>query len=723
MESRGKRGGTLALIVTCVLFIIILGIGAFFLIQMIGGAREHSHATDAGNLNVAKQALKFPSFSPTMYSDPVTGQQVDQNVEYAGLLDTTSAGPNQIDLAVYNRLVGKAFIVACNASAEGPTPSGSNFANAQAILDSVEGPGGTGQQLCQSLQSGSNTQNFFNALAFGNSLRMLNWNQPSAQAVDTNPSNYTNFEVSFLRQNQGAPTNLQLVNTGSAASPQINVIPPGAQVSSNYSATSSNSSNTNLYLSGYTPITVQEGSKALTIYGVPLRPGLEPHTVSQAQFTAEHTSPSVAGGQSLIPPNAFQSQWSVSQMANSALLAARASALVGCLTIQAPASIPQGYIVINNSGPNLSDAFSSGPVNVFAGELMGNGVYIMTAAPSGDAFFSKDSSAFGAISSLTPTGQTDSNGNPLVNASALPAGVLTPDPTQMPAQQRQLDVDSLYNQLVNQHGGPINCNNLNSFGMSNAVQTQPQSPPCNTAVGKIQSELLQAGGGQSGNYSGLMAIEYIKAQIIAVRGAANSLAGDGCGTINGAPPCTGLKQYLQAPAFNQLPPATNSIPFGSDGTIATLLAESGDSNNSFYNQIVQRLYEMNPKAKQSDITAAMNLTVPFQAASSPVLQYLYWNGNAYVISTSPPQGAGANPNITPDGNAQNETYNVPTPANDILVDVALDGGYPHPFDCEGGDCNVNNQAIWTPSSGRGNLLGVIQFKNCANTGSTWCCPC
>lgn len=693
MELRKEKGASLALTVTCTVFILLVGIGLFLVMQMVGGGREAQHATDAGNLNVAKQALKSPSISPGIYNDSVTGQTINQSVEYAGLLDTTPSGPNQIDLAIYNRLVGKAFIVACNASAEG-TPQA--YAAAQAVLDSVEGPGGSGQQLATALQQGSGTQNFFNALAFGNSLRMLNWNQQSAQTTDTNPNNYNNYQVSYLRQNQGAPTNLQLINTGTPASPQINVIPPAAlsNITANYSASSTNTNNSNLYLSGYTPIGIKEGGTTLTVYGVPMRPGLEPHTVSQEQFTAEQTSPLVSGGNSLIPPNAFQSQWGVSQMQNASLLSTRSSAVVGTLAIQAPAAIPQGYIAINNSGPVLSDTYSSTGANVFSGELMGNGVYIMTAAPSGNVYFSTNSGSYSAVTSL-PTSGTDGNGNPLVTGS-LPPGTLSPNnPTGA-------DLDSLYAQLA-ANASPVNCNNTNSFVNVN--------PTCANLVGQIQSELLQSGTSTTNSANDLMAIEYIKAQIIAVRG---SFDGYGCGTINGNPPCTGLKQYTLS--------ATNAVPFGSTGTLAQLLSEGGDSSNSIYNQLVQRMYEINPNAQASDISAAMNLQVPFEAGSSTIWQYLYWNGSAFVISTSPPPGGGSTPDTTADGTVINELAPVQV-TNDVLVDVDSDGGYPHPFDCEPGNANANNQVNWTPSSGEGNLLGVLQFQNCASAGTSWCCPC
>ena len=60
-KRRKGSGATLALVVVCTIIIIMVGIGAFLLMQLVGGQRELQHTSDAGDLNVAKQALIRPN--------------------------------------------------------------------------------------------------------------------------------------------------------------------------------------------------------------------------------------------------------------------------------------------------------------------------------------------------------------------------------------------------------------------------------------------------------------------------------------------------------------------------------------------------------------------------------------------------------------------------------------------------------------------------------------
>jgi hypothetical protein len=703
MDRRNKEGATLALTVTAVFFIVILAVGLFFVMQMIGGGREAQHATDAGNLNVAKQALVSPFLSPTVYNDAATGQILNENIEFAGLIGSN----NQINLSNYNNLVGKAFLVACNASAEN-TPTA--FSSAQAILDAVEGPNGAGFQLSQQLSAAGNTSNFFQSIAQSNSLRMLNWNNQSQISNDSG-----NYKVGFLRQNQGAPTNLSLVNAG-------NVIPPGATVANGttnatgingITSTSSNTSNTQTYFVGYTPVSVSVNGHNLVLYGVPVRPGLEPHLVSQAQFTSELSSPLVSGGQSLIPPNAFQSQSSASEM-HGANLSTRSSAIVGTLNIQAPMSIPDGYIAINNFG-TPSAPINTGPQGnlQFGGDLM-TGISMMT-AKSGNVFFSTDPTVMTNLGNATSSG-TDSNGNPIVPLSA--GANMQPNPPS------QLDLDSMAQQIKS-GGSPDSCNTTND--MAGSPSPVPADPNCPNEVSQVLNQLN--GGGTPAapqSLSGLMAIEYIKAEIIQQRG---QFDGAGCGSITGNPPCTGLKGYT-------IQSITNALPFGNPSpTLGSLLSETNDSSNGnqIHNAIIQRMFEMQPNATPADISAALNQVVLFEGTNQ--FQFLYWQpsaGNAagvrypgaFVISATPGPGEGTTPNVTPDGAPNSLTSTMSANIGDILIDVDGDGGYAHPFDCEpSNNGTTTNNAVWTPSSGLGNLLGVINFQNCASAGGQWCCPC
>ena len=59
-DLQSKRGAVLGLVVVSTLVLAILGVGLIMLIMQLGGGQEIQHATDSGNLNVAKQVLRHP---------------------------------------------------------------------------------------------------------------------------------------------------------------------------------------------------------------------------------------------------------------------------------------------------------------------------------------------------------------------------------------------------------------------------------------------------------------------------------------------------------------------------------------------------------------------------------------------------------------------------------------------------------------------------------------
>src|SRR6516164_3576047 len=112
MNNSRKRGATLGLVAALALVITLLGIAFFFFAKLVGGHRELEHATDSGNLNVAKQSLRSPYLrvftnngyaGPFDLSDPILSQ-VQQN--FSLLADqSTGASNGQLDLLTYDRVV------------------------------------------------------------------------------------------------------------------------------------------------------------------------------------------------------------------------------------------------------------------------------------------------------------------------------------------------------------------------------------------------------------------------------------------------------------------------------------------------------------------------------------------------------------------------------------------------------------------------------------------
>ena len=86
------------------LVIIVVGAAIFFLTKVMGGGRELANATDAGAMNIAKNALRTPSKSVLAFTNP------DIASNFAVLVGPT----NDINLMNYNRLVAHALQISRN---------------------------------------------------------------------------------------------------------------------------------------------------------------------------------------------------------------------------------------------------------------------------------------------------------------------------------------------------------------------------------------------------------------------------------------------------------------------------------------------------------------------------------------------------------------------------------------------------------------------------------
>ena len=168
MQRKRAKGATLSLIVSLCLVISTIGIGVFFLIKILGGARELQHAVDSGNLNVAKQALRSPSISLSGGNNGISGANLAiAQANFANSIDTANG---QIDLMVYNRLVAQAMLVAVNAASDNADlsmpPSALGIQHAKALISCLSSPSnGVGYALAQKLKSDTVMDNSFSGLA------------------------------------------------------------------------------------------------------------------------------------------------------------------------------------------------------------------------------------------------------------------------------------------------------------------------------------------------------------------------------------------------------------------------------------------------------------------------------------------------------------------------------------------------------------------------------
>jgi hypothetical protein len=328
MRVRRQGGATLGLVAACVFFVIVIGVGFYFLSKIIGGGREVANATDAGALNVAKQALKRGAV-------PVSTLSTNDQAEFGGL------APNgQITLLNYNRLVAQAMMVAANADKEG-TPQAK--ANAQATANAVKAIGASLKSSLATAAAGSLGADF-NAIASNNNTKM--WNGSAVACI-------TPITQGYLKM--GGSTNVifdpATINSLNGFTPQHASVDlsssnkPGTQDTNGYSV-----GNNAQYMPGYVPNTFLGGTVSLT--AVPVFPNTKPHLVDIGAFKQDLTNfnaPMAADNS--VPPNAFLTNaQAVKSEANSGQSSV-ACAVVGVLTNDYKASFSRGFVRISN-GPD-----------------------------------------------------------------------------------------------------------------------------------------------------------------------------------------------------------------------------------------------------------------------------------------------------------------------------------------------------------------------------------
>ena len=363
MKLRRRTGAVLGLVASCVLVVIVIGIGLFCLTRMMGGGREVAHATDSGILNIAKQALDTPSI-------PAAGTDF--------VACGTPVNSQSISLYSYNKCVGQAMLVALNASASNQSVAGQHAKLVyDQLVNSIEKP-------LQSALLGGHSANFdykqiFSNLSNQNSVRMSGSNPVTAPGYaaaymkgGTSNANAVGSSNLYFNLSGASQALLSTIPVNSSAT----FVPPGV------------GSTTTAYVQGYKPMDITvPGVDKLTYMTVPVFPSQPPHLVSFGDFN-NATSPPQADTN--IPPNAVKvSSSSVDGTANT-LTGAVACAIVGSLDQGYAASFPAGYIeIFNRPGTTMT---GYGPVdngnNIFNNEMFGNPGVSLSAMSDGSAAFS-----------------------------------------------------------------------------------------------------------------------------------------------------------------------------------------------------------------------------------------------------------------------------------------------------------------------------------------------
>jgi hypothetical protein len=421
--SRRRKGATLGLVAACVLVIIALGFGVFFLAKLFGGGREVANATDAGTLNLAKNAMVSPSVTLAPGSE-FSG--CSYNVK-TGLPDGT------IDLFTYNRCVGQALLVAMNAKAEADAGSTTAMGNAQQELSDLNTLGmklanalnGNDTGLQGNFQNGANANNVG---MFGNTTVNNAGSQYSTAYMKSGGASniwFTSEQTPYDASSTGMPSQ-STMQAQTSNSPDPNPNSPYHNLQAGNYVTGGNPTPANkYYIQGYQAITVTaNGYQPLTFYGVPVFPQQKPHLVSVDDFNSSKASPDPNGS---TPPNAFRIDASAQDKATAGNFSgAVACAIVGAVfqnnsntgvvSPDFPVNIPTGYIEINNpmgntnQGGNLN-AFlpTDASSNIFNNELFASFDQNLHAAngnlggglPAGGAYGTSGSDLIAANASST----------------------------------------------------------------------------------------------------------------------------------------------------------------------------------------------------------------------------------------------------------------------------------------------------------------------------------
>lgn len=336
MKLRQKRGGTLALVAAATITLILLGICFYFLATLFGGEREIQHATDSGNLNVAKNALRHPTISLKPGQEQETfGQLGDRSL----INEAPPPAVAPINLLTYDRLFAHTLLASINAEKDG---SSEGKGHAKTMVDMLQtGADSIGGRLSDKLSAKQGNELFtnFGETANQNSLRMLG-NQ------STLTHNDSDFAVAYLEQTNSdiGATNIEVPGA------LRNLFDAGLQ------SALFTSKGGKTYIRGY----VKPGITAGAPVGVPLQPGDQPHLVSNRVFSTQ-TSRGSAFSAAEVPPNGFRSHSAAAADKAGQNATTLACAEVGSLNMSFPLSIPYGYIKIQNGPDGGGSASVNGP--------------------------------------------------------------------------------------------------------------------------------------------------------------------------------------------------------------------------------------------------------------------------------------------------------------------------------------------------------------------------
>lgn len=614
MRARRPQGASLALIAMAMFFIVLVGVAFFYLGKIFSGFRELQNATDAGGLNIAKNAIKTPAISLA------TG--VEEN-NFGGLTDS-----GNINLLCYNRLVAQSMLVALNAQAEGTTQSNDN---ARTLMNALQSSASSiGKRLSDELTNPDRSVDFFNSIASRNNIKLFNLH-------GTTLFGNAGYQCSFMKI--GKSTNVYLDES---------ILPAGVTIPSD-AFSGRTASNGFKYLSGYRNVAFLGG--LVNLCGVPLQPGERPHLVNDQDFLNMTSRPPSTD---FVPPNAFRSRGQALEATTGMFGRAMASAIIGSLDRQFTACIPRGYLVFRNPAGFSDSSQLPNPNTIFNNELF-SGIHV-----ANNGAFSLDSEQILAW--------VDYN-------TAEPRPPIAPS-----SEGIHGDTAGITEYLTP-------CNYMNVRG---------ESQPCTALLPRFQ-DAYPSEDTLPGSPSTLSAVEKVKATVMAMF--------PNGGQIAIPEGFSGVRLFDHNAAYPV--GAGQNAQFGQPGTVPRLLAQVGNgADTSILAQIRQRVRQIKPEATVAEIDAVLNsLTVDLGQTI-----YLYRVADVLTLSHTPPPWIVEG--TQPDGSEQ--SFQVTYQTIDRSVAPQFEAGFRNVIFQSMPDPSLyllgEDKALYTPSSGFNNLLGVLEFR-------------
>jgi hypothetical protein len=777
-RKRSKQGGTLALVVALILVLVIVGIGFILWNFLIGGSAQVRNLTDSGVLNVAKQALINP-FLTIAPNRVIAGLNVE--TVFGDELEGTR-GNRRLTLRAYNRLVAKTVFAQLNASSpNNATPAAR--ANAQRMTIMLNQ---LGSELAATLNSFNNLRgNFENVAQQGTVNKLRN------TTTDVTITARNVHDVAFAARPSG-PQRVQrnasnVFLEGIPANPPPNFrgpFPPGVNVPAflDRNTVVKNINGTpRVFLAGYSPLTSAAPVNAQVTYCVPLRPGEQPHSVSNEDFRATTNPPLNGPGIAQVIANTFRGGSNVTNplLGGNSAAQMESAAVVGAGATIFTGGQQEGTFIIDNQGVDplqsrsgdrtVPSAFTDGLMEPNAFEIFEVRLNTAAGVRWGDNTQTPRRYACPAPTKFTPPAAwpsariqslafnfapLDPGGSPIPTPAPIPSVMRIGPP--FPAAPRGGDDDFIFRQTV-QYRSVIASRNvimntpasLSSPGQSNTTPLKAgiihlavcsdedldpdDPPPCPTfapALGALASGQILSGTGQL--QTNLMTLEQY---VLAIRGAFTGPSGAGC---IASPPfgVPGLNCVTQQGTFigsGLKDIRGTTIPFPNPNpTLGLLMQFTGLDRADIMADFSARVTQIGGNANVGAllgtpipfnsivyITKAANGTVTSSPTPPPGLTYRGPGGQPYDQ-----QNRGARPLVdptlnVPDGNRIQTQSNFGASAiSRVFVPFAF-------WECGNGQRSgrMASYGRYVPSTGLGGLLGVFRFVNCPEaTGPNWCCP-